>query len=69
MGRRDLQQVGFSDTDLDEAVDQALSEGSIIELLPGAYIALERHASLCQQIIAVLSEFHAQEPLRTGKDK
>jgi selenocysteine-specific elongation factor len=48
------------------ALDQAVNEGLIVELLPGAFMSAARIEALQAQIQAKLTQFHNETPLKLG---
>ncbi len=62
----DLQKkLGYSDSDLRSALDEALSAG-LIQEIDKRYWATDSWAALCQNVITELSIYHQANPLRLG---
>lgn len=59
-------QVGYSDTELEIAIQEALADNLLIELSRGLYVAMSSYTALQRTILDLLTSFHAAEPLRLG---
>ncbi len=60
------QQVGLNETELENALNDAIAENLLLELYTHHYLSAARFEGLQQQIIDILANFHQQQPLRQG---
>lgn len=58
--------VGYSDNELESAIQQALDEGLLLEIANRYYVATASWQPLNRQLIDDLAEFHRVYPLRRG---
>jgi len=58
--------TGYTDAELDNAISQAVEQNRVYALADGTFIAASSYQQLAQECIAVLSQFHADYPLRLG---
>lgn len=60
------QQTGYSDSDMAHALNDALIEGILTELLPNIYMATASVRALIREMHDILTSFHSGYPLRLG---
>jgi selenocysteine-specific elongation factor len=59
-------QVGYSATEFQDAIEEALTEDLLVELSQGLFMAMTSYTTLQHTIVDLLTAFHAAEPLRLG---
>jgi selenocysteine-specific elongation factor len=59
-------QVGYNEAELNAAIGEAVSGGFMMELPDGSFLAAETWERHVQEMVAALTEFHANDPLRLG---
>ena len=59
-------QVGYSDAELQTAIEEALAENLLVELSHGLFMAMTSYTALQRTIADLLVAFHNAEPLRLG---
>ncbi len=59
------QQTGYTDAELDDALQSALDQHQLVEI-DGAYLATSRYQALQHQLEQILRDYHADSPLRLG---
>jgi selenocysteine-specific elongation factor len=59
------QQTGYTDAELDDALQSALDQHQLVEI-DGAYLATNRYQALQHQLEQILRDYHADSPLRLG---
>jgi selenocysteine-specific elongation factor len=62
-------QVGYNNTDMDNAIREALAEGLLVEFPGESYLAASSYNSAIRTLIEILAAFHKAEPLRTGMSR
>lgn len=62
-----LQKItGFAERELEDALKEAVQQGLVLELGEGLYQAATTYHTLLNQMLEILTKFHASYPLRLG---
>jgi selenocysteine-specific elongation factor len=61
--------TGYSDTELNPAIADAIGQGLLLELPDGTYLAEAQRQNLLQRMAHELAIFHQQNPLRAGMSR
>lgn len=60
------QETGYSDTELDSAIEEALSDNRLIQLSDNTFWATSHYQAILGKIDNILQEYHRDFPLRLG---